>query len=77
MTPTKHSFKCFDKLSKYIAYLAVLVYCTFLLKIKRVYGNIYTGCSERRLLRLLTMSCRVAAFFSASGAALSQEVPTV
>jgi hypothetical protein len=33
--------------------------------------------SRRRLIRLLSTCCRKAAFFSASGAALSQEVPTL
>jgi hypothetical protein len=32
---------------------------------------------RRRRIRLLSTWCRAAAFFSASGAALSQEVPTV
>jgi hypothetical protein len=32
---------------------------------------------HRRLIRILSMWCREAAFFSASGAALSHEVPTV
>jgi hypothetical protein len=36
-----------------------------------------TRCSMCRLIRLLSTWCRAAAFFSASGAALSQEVPTV
>jgi hypothetical protein len=34
-------------------------------------------CSLCRLIRLLSTWCRAAAFFSASGATLSQEVPTV
>jgi hypothetical protein len=37
----------------------------------------FTRCSLCRLLRLLSTWCHAAAFFSASGAALSQEVPTV
>jgi hypothetical protein len=36
----------------------------------------YTWCSLRRLIRLLSTCCRTAAFFTASGAALSQEIPT-
>jgi hypothetical protein len=36
-----------------------------------------TRCSLCRLIRVLSTWCRAAAFFSASGAALSQEVPTV
>jgi hypothetical protein len=38
---------------------------------------IYTPCSSCRLIRLLSTWCRAAAFFSASGAALSQEVAMV
>jgi hypothetical protein len=38
---------------------------------------IYIRCSLCRLIRLLSTWCRAAAFFSASAAALSQEVPTV
>jgi hypothetical protein len=37
----------------------------------------YTRCSLCRLVSLLGTRCRAAEFFSASGAALSQEVPTV
>jgi hypothetical protein len=37
----------------------------------------YTRCSLCRLIRFLSTWCRAAAFFSASGAALSQEIPTV
>jgi hypothetical protein len=37
----------------------------------------YIRYSLCRLIRLLSMWCPVAAFFSASGAALSQEIPTV
>jgi hypothetical protein len=37
----------------------------------------YTRCSLCRLIRLLSKWCREAAFFSASGAALPQEIPTV
>jgi hypothetical protein len=40
-------------------------------------AGVYTWCSLCRLIRLLSTWCRVAAFFSASGAALSQEVPAV
>jgi hypothetical protein len=38
---------------------------------------VYTRCSLCRLIRLLSTWCRAAAFFSTSGPALSQEVPTV
>jgi hypothetical protein len=37
----------------------------------------YTRFSLCRLITILSTWCRAAAFFSASGAALSQEVPTV
>jgi hypothetical protein len=37
----------------------------------------YTRCSLWKLIRLLSTWCHAAEFFSASGAALSQEVPTV
>jgi hypothetical protein len=37
----------------------------------------YTWCSLCRIIRLLSTWCRAAAFFSASAAALSQEIPTV
>jgi hypothetical protein len=37
----------------------------------------YTRCSLCRLIRLLSTLCRAAPFFSASDAALSQEIPTV
>jgi hypothetical protein len=37
----------------------------------------YTRCSLCRLIRHLSAWCRAAAFFSASGAALSQLIPTV
>jgi hypothetical protein len=37
----------------------------------------YTPCLLCRLIELLSAMCGSAAFFSASGAALSQEVPTV
>jgi hypothetical protein len=38
---------------------------------------VYTRCSLCRLIRLLSTWCRAAAFFSAIGAALSEEDPTV
>jgi hypothetical protein len=38
---------------------------------------IYTRCSLCRLIRFLSTWLRGAVFFSASGAALSQEVPTI
>jgi hypothetical protein len=37
----------------------------------------YNRCSLCRLIRLLSTWCRAAAFFSASGATPSQEIPTV
>jgi hypothetical protein len=37
----------------------------------------YTRRSLCRLIRVLSMWCRTAAFFSASGAALSQKIPKV
>jgi hypothetical protein len=42
-----------------------------------MYTYTHTECSLCRLIRLLGTWCRSAAFFPASGAALSQEVPTV
>jgi hypothetical protein len=37
----------------------------------------YARCSLCRLIRLLSTWCRAEAFFSASGAAISQEIPMV
>jgi hypothetical protein len=37
----------------------------------------YTRCSLFRLIRLLSRWCRTTGYFSASGASLSQEIPTV
>jgi hypothetical protein len=42
-----------------------------------VFAVVYIECSLCRLLRLLSTWCRAAAFFSASGVALSQEIPAV
>jgi hypothetical protein len=47
---------------------------------QNTFGQVHaidTQCSLCRLIRLLSTWCRAAAFFSASGATLSQEVPTV
>jgi hypothetical protein len=41
------------------------------------WNSAYTWCSLRRLIRLLSTWCRMAAFFSVSGTALSLEVRTV
>jgi hypothetical protein len=42
-----------------------------------IFSLFYTACLSCRLIRLLSTWCHAAEFFSASGAALSQEVPTV
>jgi hypothetical protein len=51
-------------------------YVTAFIKIQDYHTPKHTGCSLCRLIRLLSTWCRAAAFFSASGAALSQEIPT-
>jgi hypothetical protein len=51
------------------------VECRIRLAVRRGPGT--TRCPLCRLIRLLSTGCSVRAFFSASGAALSQEVPTL